>query len=332
MRSGPREARATIECVKILPADVRLVPRDDANHDDAVLFENRMLPPAQRWPPEQSRKLDREFPDPTQLRLVALDAAGELVATAFARAVPVRPGSWAVNARVDPRRRHEGIGAHLFDRVEAHARDAGATRLVSLMYEGEPDARAFLERRGYREFWRHAGWALRLASFEPRRFADVETIASEAGVRIVDIRTAIATTPGIEARIQDAHEAILEELPSPVRPPRFDRERYASRLRASNIDIDASAIALRGDNVVGVHIVATTGNGIATSIVTGAVGEGRGRRLGLALKLYALRVLRTRGHEWVATMNDADSAPTLRILRSLGYEQEPALLRFARTV
>jgi hypothetical protein len=34
----------------------------------------------------------------------------------------------------------------------------------------------------------------------------------------------------------------------------------------------------------------------------------------------------------VATINDADNAPTLRILKTLGYEPEPAIIRFERRV
>ena len=315
--------------MRSLPEDLRVAPFDDAHHVAAVLFENEMLPPAQRWPPEASLKIDRTYPDPTQLRLIVVDTDDTVVATAFAKVAP-RPGTWSVNAHVGPARRRQGIGGHLLRRVEAHAIERGASRLVTLMYDGDPDARAFAERRGYREFWRRTGWAMRLASFDPRRFPDVETIAQEAGVRIVGLRTALETMPGVEAQIQQAHRAILDELPLPFRPAAGSLETYARNLRSRGQDADASAIAVRGDRVLGVHLVATMGNGLSMSMVTGAVAEGRGKRLGLALKLYALRVLRDNGNEWVATMNDADNAPTLRILRSLGYEQEPALIRFER--
>jgi len=316
-----------------LPGALRLAPFDDAHHRKAVLFENRFLPPAQRWPLEASLKIDQVYPDPTQLRLIVLDDRDEVVATAFAKVVgPVRPGSWAVNARVDPTWQRNGIGGQLFERVEGHACSRGATRLVSLSYDGDPASRVFLERRGYREFHRRTGWALRLDSFEPGRFPSVETIARDAGVTIIDLRTALDTLPGIERKIQLAHRAILDELPLPVRPRVTPEDVYAANLRAAGNDHDASAIAMRGDRVLGVHLVATMGNGIAASMVTGAVAEGRGKRLGLALKLYALRVLRSKGHEWVATLNDADNAPTLRILRSLGYEPEPALVRYERMI
>ena len=314
-----------------LPAALRLAPFDDAHHRKAVLFENRFLPPAQRWPPEASLHMDRVYPDPTRLRVLVIDATDDVVATASARVVgPVRPGSWSVNARVDPTWQRQGIGTLLLERVEAHALARGATRLVTLMYDDDHAAREFIERRGYREFHRRTGWALRLDAFEPGRFPTVDTIAAEAGVRIVDLRTALATMPGIEEQVHRAHRAILDELPLPVRPRDVPEDIYARNLRAAGNDHDASAIALRGDKIVGLHIVATMGNGIAASTVTGAVGEGRGKRLGLALKLYALRVLRAKGHEWVATTNDADNAPTLRILRSLGYEPEPPLVRFER--
>ena len=313
-----------------LPGALRLASFDE-HHREAVLFENRFLPPAQRWPPEASLHIDHLYPDPTQLRLIVLDARDQVVGTAFAKVVgPVRPGSWSVNVRVDPAWQRQGVGTLLLDRVESHALARGATRLVCVMYDGDPSSRDFLERREYREFHRRVGWAMRLDSFEPGRFPSVETIAAEAGVSIVDLRTVLDTMPGIESKIHRAHRAILDELPLPVRPRDVPDDVYAKNLRSSNNDHDASAMALRGDRVLGVHVVATMRNGIAASTVTGAVGEGRGKRLGLALKLFALRVLRAKGYEWVATLNDADNAPTLRILRSLGYEQEPALVRFER--
>ena len=315
--------------MRSLPDDLRVAPFDDAHHVAAVLFENEMLPPAQRWPPEASLRIDQLYPDPTQLRLIVVDREDTVVATAFAKVAP-RPGTWSVNARVDPARRRQGIGGHLLRSVETHAIERGASRLVIATYDGDLDARAFAERRGYREFWRRTGWALRLPSFDPRRFPDVETIAREAGVRIVDLRTALETMPGVEAKIQAAHRAILDELPLAFRPAPTSPETYARNLRGRGMDAEASAIAVRGDRVLGVHLVGTMGNGLATSMVTGAVAEGRGKRLGLALKLYALGVLRAKGGEWVGTMNDADNAPTLRILHSLGYEQEPAQVRFER--
>jgi GNAT superfamily N-acetyltransferase len=316
-----------------LPDDLRLIPFDAAHHDAVVLWENRFLPPSQQWTPERSKRLDREHPDVQKVRLIVVDRDDRIVATAFARSAEIvgkAGGAYAVFARVDPAWQRRGIGSRLLDYMEGHARASGAPRALTLTYANETAGLAFLDKRGYQEYSRRTRWSLRLSAFDAGRYPSVDDIAREAGVEIFTLADAIVRVPDAARQVYDVHGAILDELPLPLRPNRLTFERYAAQLDDPEIEKRASAVALRGDRIVGLHLVALLDNGIASSLVTGTVGEGRGKRLGLALKLHALDALKVTGRDIVATLNDADNAPTLRILRTLGYEPEPAMVRLRK--
>jgi GNAT superfamily N-acetyltransferase len=316
-----------------LPDQLRVLPFDVAHHEAVVEWENRFLPPSQHWAPERSKRFDREYPDPREVRLIVVDGEDRVVGSAFARSSEIlgqAGGAFSVFARVDPAWQRRGVGSRLLHAVESHARQNGAPRALTLTYANETDGLAFLAKRGYREYSRRTRWSLWLASFDASRYESASDIAREAGVEIVPLGEASRRACDLARQIYDAHRAIVDELPLPLRPNFLTFERYATQLADPEMDQQASAVALRGDCLVGLHLVALMDNGIASSIVTGTIGEGRGKRLGLALKLHALRVLKSRGRELVATLNDADNAPTLRILKTLGYEPEPAMVRLRK--
>jgi len=316
-----------------LPDGVRVIPFDAEHHDAVVHFENRFLPASQQWAPERSKRWDREYPDPEKVRVIVVDAADRVIGTAFARSSEVvgkANGAYSIFARVDPAWQRRGIGTRLIEDMERHARAKGAPRTLTLTYGNESAGLAYLERHGYREYSRRTRWALRLEAFEARRYPTAAEIASDACVAIAPLGDALARVPELPRQIYDAHQEIFSELPLPLRPNFSSFEKYRPQLDDPEIDREASAVALRGDRLVGLIVIALLDNGIASSIVTGTVGEGRGKRLGLALKLHALDVLKRNGRELVATLNDADNAPTLRILRTLGFEPEPALVRFEK--
>ena len=316
-----------------LPADLRIIPFDEPHHDAVVAFENRFLPASQQWLPERSRRYDREHPAPERVRVIVVDDMDRVVGTAFARSAEVvgkANGAFSIFARVDPSWQRRGVGTRLLGDMERHARGHGAPRVLTLTYGNETAGLAYLARHGWREYSRRIRWSLGLDGFDARRYESPAAIAADAGVDIVPLAAAATRVGDLELQVYDAHRAILDELPLPLRPnfPRI--EKYREDLRDPEIDRGASAVALRGDRVVALILIALLDNGVSSSVVTGAVREGRGRRLGLALKLHALDVLKRGGRTLMATVNDADNAPTLRILRSLGFEAEPALIRFEK--
>jgi GNAT superfamily N-acetyltransferase len=63
---------------------------------------------------------------------------------------------------------------------------------------------------------------------------------------------------------------------------------------------------------------------------TGVERAYRGRKVGLALKLLAIRYARACGASSMLTSNDSRNAPMLAINNKLGYKREPGIYNLER--
>lgn len=104
---------------------------------------------------------------------------------------------------------------------------------------------------------------------------------------------------------------------------------FAQRVRSEQIDIAASLLAVAGDEVVGVALIARRGD-VARVAALGVVPGWRGQRVGALLLQAALDAARTRGEREMRLEVFEQNEPAVRLYRSLGFAVRRRLVGYER--
>ena len=117
--------------------------------------------------------------------------------------------------------------------------------------------------------------------------------------------------------------------PMPEQPPPFE---IAKRMffEGPGQDPPSTIYALRDGHPVAMTATVVKENGAAYTNFTGVARAERGKGIALALKLRALRELRTRDVKLFGTTNDEQNAAMRGINRKLGYKPEPPTTMFEK--
>jgi GNAT superfamily N-acetyltransferase len=321
-----------------LPAGVRLRAGGGADLERRVAFQNRFARPVQQQSLDVVRRAEAKYPQPTRLVLTAEDASGALVAVGqtsdgglFSRG----DGVFRMSLRVAPDWRRRGIGTALLTALEAHARAQGSVLHTTSVRGDEPEGFAFARRRGYEAYHRSVDAYLRLDRFDASRFDDPDETAAGAGVRLVPYdqlaRERGATPESLEA-FQRRVYAVLSEarldvpLAEPAHNPPFESIR-ALYFGDRSFQNGASILAVRDESVVGSTLTILNDAGVAHTVHTGLLRAERGKEIATALKLRAIRALRTQGVTLYGTTNDEANAAMRGINARLGFEPDPPTVR-----
>ena len=262
------------------------------------------------------------------LRLVA-EEDGEIIAwgsSALVTETDRDDVAWAT-AYVRGPWRGRGLGSELFQRVERHALELGARKLLASSRDDEV-ARGFLERRGFHHtFTRRTSAvdprAVDVSGFEPlrQRLAaesfELEPLSSfrdvPEAIHAVDITTS-RDIPADEPFTQMPFEEWLGEYwQNPVL--RFD---------------GSFVVAHEGRPVSFALVRAVLEKGKAANDMTGTLREYRGRGLARLAKLATIAWAADAGIELMSTENDESNAPMLGLNVSLGYRPIGAHLSWVR--
>jgi GNAT superfamily N-acetyltransferase len=244
--------------------------------------------------------LDRGSPPGTE-RLAA-EVDGAIVAWAPSGMHADRGGWFWVG--VNERFRDRGIGAGLYDRIEARLRALGATRLSTS--SNDEDGRRFLESR---EFAR--GNVMRLSTLDLRT-ADLPD-PPPAAVPLTEVDLDALCNLYIAA-----HGDIPSRSPrSPVTPEAFRRDVVEN----DQVDLEASAAILEdGVPVAFTLVVANREARRAGTQLTGVHRDRRGHGLAFAVKVASLHRSRAAGLDTMLVSNDLENEPMLAVNRKLGFQ------------
>jgi predicted GNAT family acetyltransferase len=120
--------------------------------------------------------------------------------------------------------------------------------------------------------------------------------------------------------------AMARDVPSPTpmpeQPPPFEKARKMF-FEGPGMDRESTIIALRDGHPVALTATMVKENGTAYTNFTGVSRSERGKGIALAMKLRALRELRSRDVKLFGTTNDEQNAAMRGINRRLGYAPEP---------
>ena len=316
-----------------LPAEITIRTARDDELERVVEHRNRYATPSQWISPAAARHMHDVAPEPNELMLLALDAAGAIVGvggTSDGGMWASPDGSWRVNPHGAPEWRRRGLGTELLTRLEAHARQRGAARLIAAVRGTEPEGLAFGERHGYRSFHERIDSYIDVQTFDGASFADAEAAPAAKGIRLATYAELLVERgEGVEGFQRELLPVIWEmarDVPSPTpmpeTPPPFEQARRMF-FEGPGTDPASTVVALRDGKPVGMTVTLVKENGTAYTNFTGVVRAERGKGVALAMKLRALRELRARNVRLFGTTNDEQNAAMRGINRKLGYVPDP---------
>lgn len=226
---------------------------------------------------------------------------------------------------VAPSLRGRGVGRRLYDDLLGMAEALGIKRMRVSVSDGAPADRSFAERRGFSEKRHHFGMCLDLAAFdyhpynavierlkgEGFEFASMEALGNTevAQRKLFALNdSAAATTPGAEG---EHPWASFEDFQKSVCQSKWYKP------GGQMVVIDSST----GNWVAMSAITCFEGTDYAYNLFTGVDPRYRGRGLGQAVKVTALRYARdVLNVDTVRTHHNFKNQPMIAIDRKLGYD------------
>jgi RimJ/RimL family protein N-acetyltransferase len=258
--------------------------------------------------------------------MVAEDGQGELLGFSWAYRNKLEPDWVSFYLIVKPEKRKQGTGRQLYADLLPAAEEARVKKLRVRVLDDCPESRAFIERRSFTEQRHHFGMELDLDAFDDHQYDDVIAQLKDKGFRFTSMEelgnteeaqrklyslndTTSLTTPGQNAEpawvsFEDFRKSVCQS----------DWYKPAGQIVA--IDTATSAWAAMS------AITRLEGNEYAYNLFTGVDIPYRGRKLGQAVKVLALRFAREvlKVHS-VHTHHNTQNLPMLAIDRKFGYIQ-----------
>ncbi len=256
-------------------------------------------------------------------RHVAVTGEGRIVGYVWSWRAPwTEPGTLNNTVVVDREYRGQGIGGRLLRHLVHWGEALGATKLATDVWDDQPEARRFAERRGF-AVERHAFQSvLRLASANPDVLGEKRLFEElgRQGIRFATLAEA-GPTEDNERKIYEVYRDTLADIPGFTGEVPEIGEWRKWHLKVEGYAPEQVLLAMDGDRVVAVSNLPykTQTNGIYHEY-TGVLPAYRGRRIARALKIRAVQLADRRGAAYLKTDNDSLNEPILAINRSLGYE------------
>lgn len=268
-------------------------------------------------------------------RQVAVNERGEIVGYVWSWRAPwTEPGFLNNTLVVAPAHRGQGIGDRLLRHIADWASRLQASDLITEVWDDDPAALRFAERRGF-VVERHSFQSV--LSLEDESVAvrlahtDVVREVEASGIRFLTL----ADEPGEanERKLYDMYVATLRDIPGFLGDvPRYSEWRKWY-LYPEGDKPDMVLIAAEGDRYVGVaNLIQNRQTGAVYHEYTAVSAAYRGRRIAMALKLLAIQKAIDCGAPYIRTDNDSLNAPMLGINRKLGYEPLRGRYRIVATL
>lgn len=297
------------------PVTLTAVPLDSAAVGDAIRVREACRSPYRTDADTLRVHLDG---DPGSIVVLARDAAGAPVATGELGPIRSRDephgrwlGMWTL-----PHLRGRGLGRRVWDALDAHSTAHGLALLRTGVSADEPDAVAFLARRGFREVERDQFVSLDLSGGPP------PAVAVPAGLRIVSV----AERPDLVDLLPGAEREILPDIPGddPSQLHVAGADEWRRRLAAGTYRPWAVLAALDGGAVAGLAYLEFDGPGdSAWHDLTGVRPAWRGRGVARALKGALAARAAAEGVRTLLATNHLDNAAMRAVNARMGYVRGP---------
>jgi len=266
------------------------------------------------------------------IRLMAAeDPHGNLMGFNWATRSPFDANRVNFYVIVKPEQRGQGAGRLLYDDLELTARKAQIKQLQTGIRDNSPDCRAFAERRGFIERRHSIGMALDLDAFDDQICSEAIAGLARNGFQFTSMDT-LGNTEEAQRKLYTLNDMTDMETPgSDGRHTWQSFEDFQKRVcQADWYKPDGQMVVIDTTTGIWAAMSAITrfeGTDYAYNLHTGVDKRYRGRRLGQAVKILALRhardVLKVKS---VRTHHNILNGPMIAIDRKFGYVQTPGVL------
>lgn len=270
------------------------------------------------------------------LRLVAELESGEIAAFGVTvHESTNHPGEFFARVRVDQLYRARGIGKAIYRRLEAFARENGATSIASGVREQETEAYTWAQRQGFGIEYHLFESTLDLERWDPTPFQEAVAKAKADGFRF---RTLAQETEGLDPmemyrRYHAWFIPIVHDIPGNEDRPRMPFDEWYGYVKDDpEWKPEKILLAVDGDTWAAVAHLKKMASGALYNDFTGVDRRYRGRGLTLALKVEALTLAKRLGAPYIRTNNLSINPRILSVNRRIGYVPSPGHLLLRKKV
>ena len=260
------------------------------------------------------------------IRLMAAEAEqGEVLGFYWAWRDKVEPDLVSFILVVKPEQRRQGVGRILYEDLARAVAGAHAQKIRVSLLDGCPDYRAFAERRGFREIRHHIGMELDLQAFDDRPYDGILARLQAEGFRFTSMAE-LGNTQAAQRKLYALNDAASASTPGQAgEHPWVSFEYFQKSVCQSDwyipdgqiVAIDTASGAWAGMSA----ITRRPGQSYAYNLFTGVDLPYRGRKLGQAVKVLALRYARNvLQAQTVRTHHNTKNLPMIAIDTKLGYQ------------
>jgi mycothiol synthase len=259
---------------------------------------------------------------------VAADEHGELLGFYWAKRHKVEPDRLGMYLFVSPEQRGQGIGRRLYEALAQAAEAAQAKRLRVSVCDTHPECRAFAERRGFIEKRHHFAMELDLTTFDDRPYDEIIARLISEGFQFTSME-ALGNTEDAQRKLYTLNDAASASTPG------AEGEHAWTSFEDFQKSVCQSAWYQPGGQIVAIDtstgdwaamsaITRLEGSAYAYNLFTGVDTRYRGRKLGQAVKILALRYAREiLKANTVRTHHNFKNLPMIAIDQKLGYTMLP---------
>lgn len=248
--------------------------------------------------------------------------------------VAAKPGRLRVRVLVDPAFVGTGVGARLYEAIEAEAVACGARELVTEALEADPRAHRFLQDRGYADYHRRIRSTLDLAQVDAgmigRGIDELTDRFFGHAIRIACYRQMDDACVDASMHLYRLFEELWQDVPFGLTGAGPSHEAFVAEVLQDPRFVPAGTmIALDGERWIGLAALERGADYVLASM-TGVVREWRGRGLARWLKLATIRQALESGFAELRTENDATNEAILALNRSLGFRPTAVDIRYRK--
>lgn len=254
----------------------------------------------------------------------AEDAAGQMLGFSWVTRSKLNPAKAYLYLIVLPEFRRQGLGSLLFRDLEQALREAAIQELEAPVLDDCQAGLAFARHWGFSDKYHQLGMSLDLSAFDAPSYDALIDSLKAAGFVFTNMQ-ALGNTDEAQRKLYALNDTTSSQTMGASGEHSWDSfEDFQSRVCAADWYIPAGQmVVIDGANGNWAAMSAITrfkGADYAYNLFTGVDERYRGRRLGTAVKVLALRYARdVLGTREARTHHNAANEPMLAIDRLLGY-------------